>query len=107
MKLTFVTSAPADTAADLASDPAADLASDPAADSVDVVPPAGGKPRESCDSSVPQPERDLATTAPTSPTALSYSALAPYERCGYRFYAERVLGLPQLPTGAEPTELVE
>ncbi len=56
---------------------------------------------------MPQPERDLATTAPMSPTALSYSALALYERCGYRFYAERVLGLPQVPTGAEPTELVE
>jgi ATP-dependent helicase/nuclease subunit A len=27
-------------------------------------------------------------------TALSYSALGEYKRCGYRFYAERVLGLP-------------
>ena len=26
-------------------------------------------------------------------TALSYSSLAAYHRCGYRFYAERVLGL--------------
>jgi ATP-dependent exoDNAse (exonuclease V) beta subunit len=31
--------------------------------------------------------------APPRPT-LSYSALAAYERCGYRFYLERVLGLP-------------
>jgi hypothetical protein len=30
-------------------------------------------------------------------TTLSYSALAEYERCGYRFYLERVLGLPSLP----------
>ena len=27
-------------------------------------------------------------------TRLSYSALGAYARCGYRFYAERVLGLP-------------
>jgi ATP-dependent helicase/nuclease subunit A len=26
--------------------------------------------------------------------ALSYSSLSEYQRCGYRFYAERVLGLP-------------
>jgi ATP-dependent helicase/nuclease subunit A len=29
--------------------------------------------------------------------ALSYSSLGAYARCGYRFYAERVLGLPALP----------
>jgi len=29
-----------------------------------------------------------------APGHLSYSALAAYGRCGYRFYAERVLGLP-------------
>ena len=29
--------------------------------------------------------------------SLSYSGLAEYERCGYRFYVERVLGLPPLP----------
>jgi ATP-dependent exoDNAse (exonuclease V) beta subunit len=36
--------------------------------------------------------------------ALSYSALVEYQRCGYRFYAERVLGLPAGPGGgsAEP-----
>jgi ATP-dependent exoDNAse (exonuclease V) beta subunit len=32
--------------------------------------------------------------------ALSYSSLAEYERCGYRFYAERVLGLPPVEVGA-------
>ena len=31
---------------------------------------------------------------------LSYSALALYERCSYRFYAERVLGLPPRARGA-------
>jgi ATP-dependent exoDNAse (exonuclease V) beta subunit len=28
-------------------------------------------------------------------TTLSYSSLGEYQRCGYRFYAERVLGLPR------------
>jgi ATP-dependent exoDNAse (exonuclease V) beta subunit len=39
------------------------------------------------------PERAIVTTAPPVAT-LSYSALSEYERCGYRFYAERVLALP-------------
>src|SRR4029077_17728005 len=34
------------------------------------------------------------------PTTLSYTALAQYERCGYRFYAERVLGIPSVEQGA-------
>jgi ATP-dependent exoDNAse (exonuclease V) beta subunit len=46
-----------------------------------------------------------AALAPTAPapeprlpvTRLSYSSLAEYARCGYRFYAERVLGLPPAP----------
>jgi ATP-dependent helicase/nuclease subunit A len=46
---------------------------------------------------------------PPALAALSYTALAEYQRCGYRFYAERVLRLPALagqgrvahaPTGA-------
>jgi ATP-dependent exoDNAse (exonuclease V) beta subunit len=32
------------------------------------------------------------------PASLSYTALATYEQCGYRFYAQRVLGLPDLPS---------
>jgi ATP-dependent exoDNAse (exonuclease V) beta subunit len=35
---------------------------------------------------------------------LSYSALAEYERCGYRFYVERVLGLRAGAASAVPTE---
>ncbi len=40
----------------------------------------------------------LTDLPPPEPAAghLSYSALAGYGRCGYRFYAERVLGLPGL-----------
>ncbi len=44
------------------------------------------------------PEREPEPLPPPPPaapvSALSYSALADYARCGYRFYAERVLGLP-------------
>ena len=36
---------------------------------------------------------------------LSYSALADYARCGYRFYAERVLGLPAAEDTREDGEL--
>ncbi len=32
-----------------------------------------------------------------APQRLSYSALGSYARCGYRFYLERVLGLPRVP----------
>ncbi len=56
---------------------------------------------------------DPALAAPPDPPAeaspslqissISYSALALYERCGYRFYVERILGLPQTP-GPPPQE---
>ncbi|HWD68898.1 MAG TPA: PD-(D/E)XK nuclease family protein, partial [Solirubrobacteraceae bacterium] len=36
------------------------------------------------------------------PRSLSYTALATYEQCGYRFYAQRVLGLPDLPNPEPP-----
>jgi ATP-dependent exoDNAse (exonuclease V) beta subunit len=39
-----------------------------------------------------------ASSVSASPVStLSYSSLALYERCGYRFYSERVLGLPLAP----------
>jgi ATP-dependent exoDNAse (exonuclease V) beta subunit len=38
-------------------------------------------------------EPQVGPPAPPPPPTLSYSALAAYERCGYRFYLERVLGL--------------
>ncbi len=37
-----------------------------------------------------------------APTTLSYTALAEYERCGYRFLLERVLGVPALPPAPLP-----
>jgi len=33
-------------------------------------------------------------------STLSYTALSTYEQCGYRFYVQRILGLPDLPTPA-------
>ena len=58
-----------------------------------------------------KPEAAAATEAepplsrPAAPPALigglSYSALSEFERCGYRFYVERVLGISQ-PEGAAP-----
>jgi len=45
----------------------------------------------------------VAGTAAREPTAiLSYSALAAYARCGYRYYLERELGLPERPAGDAP-----
>jgi RecB family exonuclease len=35
-------------------------------------------------------------------STLSYSSLGEYARCGYRFYAERVLGLPPVPVPRGP-----
>jgi ATP-dependent exoDNAse (exonuclease V) beta subunit len=55
-------------------------------------PAARGEPRELAVAERPPPVR-----------ALSYSSLAEYERCGYRFYVERVLGLPPRP--ATPSDL--
>jgi ATP-dependent exoDNAse (exonuclease V) beta subunit len=50
---------------------------------------------------VPLPDPDMSPPAPpgaTPPvTHLSYSALSLYQRCGYRFYVERVLGVGRSP----------
>jgi ATP-dependent helicase/nuclease subunit A len=49
---------------------------------------------------VPEPPPPPPVPEPPPPPALdalSYTSLAEYQRCGYRFYAERVLRLPALP----------
>jgi ATP-dependent exoDNAse (exonuclease V) beta subunit len=47
------------------------------------------------------PASNLSTAPASAPVPLlSYSALAEYERCGYRFYVERVLGVPGEPEAA-------
>jgi ATP-dependent exoDNAse (exonuclease V) beta subunit len=57
----------------------------------------------------PQPEESAPPlgrpqTVPAPAGALSYSALSDYERCGYRFYVERVLGLTGTEAAVAPTD---
>jgi ATP-dependent helicase/nuclease subunit A len=67
------------------------------------VPPVAAPPLgASLPAAAPDPAR---TGSPVG--ALSYSSLGEYARCGYRFYAERVLRLPPVPEprgAAEPVE---
>ena len=51
----------------------------------------------------PDPPLARPATAPALVGGLSYSALSAFERCGYRFYVERVLGIstPEEPAIAE------
>jgi ATP-dependent exoDNAse (exonuclease V) beta subunit len=50
---------------------------------------------------VPQPAVPMTGEVPTaSVSSLSYSSLELHERCGYRFYVERVLGVPSADEGA-------
>ncbi len=63
----------------------------------EILPPTGAKSPSAGGEAlparpVPQPPPAAAPAPPV--TTLSYSALGEYRRCGYRFYAERVLGLP-------------
>ncbi|HEU4972697.1 MAG TPA: UvrD-helicase domain-containing protein [Gaiellaceae bacterium] len=46
-----------------------------------------------------QPLAEIPAPRPHDVRRLSYSALALFERCSYRYYAERVLGLPPRPRG--------
>ena len=69
------------------------------------APPARGRRRRRAR------RRRRSTSRPPAPArrsaALSYSSLGEYAHCGYRFYAERVLGLPPVPeprATAEPYE---
>ncbi len=55
------------------------------------------------DRSGPEPPPPEKPPAPT----LSYSSLAAYERCGYRFYLERVLGVPPVPAPGRPPAAAE
>ena len=48
----------------------------------------------------PIPVQDRPGASAPRVGALSYTSLAAYERCGYRFYVERVLGVPGREAGA-------
>ncbi len=75
----------------------ADLAAEPR-------PPASPAPPPPAAPALPAPVTLAAAEPRPSPAApvptLSYSSLEEYHRCGYRFYAERVLGLPPVPEPA-------
>jgi ATP-dependent helicase/nuclease subunit A len=50
------------------------------------------------------PLAEIPAAAPVPVRRLSYSALALYRRCGYRYFTQRVLGLPEPVIPAEPEE---
>ena len=51
---------------------------------------------------VPPPLEPLPAAPPERPGRLSFSALALFERCGYRFYAERLLGFRSVDRSRTP-----
>ncbi len=65
-------------------------------DRADATGPPSAVPTVPGPSAVPSAEERSSGDAPSPPafTSLSYSALAAYRRCGYRFYMEHVLGVP-------------
>ncbi len=74
-----------------------DLTAEPAPQAPTASPAFGAPP-------APAPVADRSTVASAPPVStLSYSSLGEYARCGYRFYAERVLGLPAAPEARPPT----
>jgi ATP-dependent helicase/nuclease subunit A len=71
----------------------------------DAAPGAGGVSSPQDTKPLPEPVQagvPASFDARPVPMSLSYTALATYEQCGYRFYAQRVLGLPDLPNPAAP-----
>ena len=66
----------------------------------DSTPPAppGAPSSQATPPPVPQASPPVSSPAVPAPpvTTLSYTSLAAYARCGYRFYCERVLGLPEV-----------
>jgi ATP-dependent exoDNAse (exonuclease V) beta subunit len=65
-------------------------------------PPASGpEPPSATPTPPPAPPRPPALAARAPVETISYTGLAEYHRCGLRFKAERVLGLPPTPVAAE------
>jgi ATP-dependent helicase/nuclease subunit A len=77
-----------------------DLAREP-----DLPPaPASPAPVAIAAAQVPVPPLPPPPTPGAPVATLSYSSLGEYRRCGYRFYAERVLGLPPAPEARPPLD---
>ena len=64
--------------------------------------PASPSPAPVAPSPAPAVPAEAAEAAGPPVSRLSYSSLGEYARCGYRFYAQRVLGLPPLPEPPAP-----
>ncbi|MDE3133290.1 MAG: UvrD-helicase domain-containing protein, partial [Acidobacteriota bacterium] len=85
----FVSAAPVAPVAPPA--PVAPVAEPAADDAGSVLPPQAAKRfPDAVQALVP-------SVASPVPSSLSYTALALYEQCGYRYYVQRVLGLPDMP----------
>jgi ATP-dependent exoDNAse (exonuclease V) beta subunit len=69
--------------------------------------PAGGGAGPAPDPAPDPPPDPAAARAGAPVSALSYSSLGEYARCGYRFYAERVLRMPPVPEPRRPAEPTE
>jgi ATP-dependent exoDNAse (exonuclease V) beta subunit len=65
----------------------------------------GSAPRAAGHGRSPAPEAAAEVPPRAIPDSLSYSALTKLERCGYRYFLEDVLGIPQAPAGAAPTDV--
>src|SRR5207248_7648675 len=72
------------------------------ADSPAPAPQQAGAAGDAARPPAPAPDQPPPPSAPPV-ASLSYSSLGEYERCGYRFYTERELGLP--PRDVAPTDL--
>jgi ATP-dependent helicase/nuclease subunit A len=72
-------------------------------DLADPKPPIGDQDRPGHPWAPVQSPEPLRPVEPAPPVSrLSYSSLGEYERCGYRFYVERVLGLPPVAVRGRP-----
>ncbi len=74
--------------------PAAGARSGPSAASSSAGPPPSGSP-SLVDGNRATPSLGGVVLAPVLPATLSYTSLTELERCGYRYYLERVLGMPE------------
>jgi ATP-dependent helicase/nuclease subunit A len=89
----FVSAAPVGPAAPVA--PAAEPAA-PAPEP--AAPRAGSVMSPGTTKRFPDARTPAVPEAALRPASLSYTALAAYEQCGYRYYVQHLLGLPDLPT---------
>ena len=71
----------------------------PGADRVPAGGPVGGRLPSAGGPTVPAARAPIATPPRPLPATLSYTSLAAYDRCAYRWYLERILRLPRDESG--------